>query len=79
MPSQVSPQPTDGQIAELRFAASKMHGPERRAFVAEIALKYCNGSARQTEQVFGWGQELVETGCNRSDPAYKKHLITRQT
>jgi hypothetical protein len=62
VPSQVSPQPTDEQIAELRFAASKMHGPERRAFVAEIALKYCNGSARQTEQVFGWGREMVETG-----------------
>jgi hypothetical protein len=60
--SQVSPQPTEEQIAELRFAASKMHGAERRAFVAEIALKYCNGSARQTEQVFGWGREMVETG-----------------
>ena len=62
MSSQVSPQPTEEQIAELRFAASKMHGAERRAFVAEIALKYCNGSARQTEHVFGWGREMVETG-----------------
>lgn len=59
---QVTPQPTEEQIAEFRFAASKMHGAERRAFVAEIALKYCNGSARQTEQVFGWGREMVETG-----------------
>ena len=62
MSSQVSPRPTEEQIAEFRFAASKMHGAERRAFVAEIALKYCNGSARQTEQVFGWGREMVETG-----------------
>jgi hypothetical protein len=39
-----------------------MHGAERRAFVAQIALKYCNGNARQAEQVFGWGREMVETG-----------------
>jgi len=38
-----------------------MHGAERRAFVAEIALKYCNGNARQAEQVFGWGRAMVET------------------
>jgi hypothetical protein len=62
MSSQVSSQPTEEQITELRFAASKMHGAERRAFVSEIALKYCNGNARQTEQVFGWGREMVETG-----------------
>jgi hypothetical protein len=62
MSSQVFPQPTEEQIAELRFAASKMHGAERRAFVAEIALKYCNGNARQTERVFGWGREMVERG-----------------
>jgi hypothetical protein len=60
--SQVSPQPSEEQIAEFRFAASKMHSAERRAFVAEIALKYGKGSARQTEQVFGWGREMVETG-----------------
>ena len=66
MSSQVFPQPTEEQIAELRFAASKMHGAERRAFVAEIALKYCNGNARQTERVFGWGREMVETGLGEN-------------
>lgn len=39
-----------------------MHGAERRSFAAEMALKYCGGSARQTELVFGWGREMVETG-----------------
>jgi hypothetical protein len=39
-----------------------MHGAERRSFAAEMALKYCGGSARKTEQVFGWGREMVETG-----------------
>ena len=62
MSSQPVRWPTAEQIAELRFAASKMHGAERRAFVAHMALKYCNGNARQTEQVFGWGREMVETG-----------------
>jgi len=64
MPMSIQPSisPTAEQIAELRFAASKMHGAERRAFVAQIALKYCNGNARQTEQVFGWGREMVQTG-----------------
>jgi len=62
MSSQLGLSPTAEQIAELRFAASKMHGAERRAFVAQIALKYCDGNARQTEQVFGWGREMVETG-----------------
>ena len=66
MSSQVFPRPTEEQIAELRFAASKMHGAERRAFVAEIALKYCNGNARQTERVFGWGREMVETGLGEN-------------
>jgi hypothetical protein len=66
MSSQVFPRPTEEQIAELRFAASKMHGAERRVFVAEIALKYCNGNARQTERVFGWGREMVETGLGEN-------------
>jgi hypothetical protein len=43
-----------------------MHGAERRAFVAQIAPKYCNGNARQTEQVFGWGREMVETGLGET-------------
>ena len=50
------------QIEDLRFAASKMHGAERRAFQAEIALKYCKGNARVTESVFGWGRETVSVG-----------------
>ncbi len=32
------------QIADLRLAASKMTGPTRRAFEAEMALKYCGGN-----------------------------------
>lgn len=53
---------TTSQIADLRLAASKMHGAERRVFQAEMALKYCQGSPRLTETVFGWGRENVTVG-----------------
>ncbi len=55
-------QPTVEQIADVRLALTKMHGAERRSFAAEMALKYCAGSARKTEQLFGWGREMVATG-----------------
>jgi hypothetical protein len=32
------------QIEDIRLAASKMHGEERRAFQAEMALKYCESN-----------------------------------
>src|SRR3989441_4798292 len=51
-----------GQIEDLRLAASKMTGAARRAFQAEMALKYCYGSARLAETIFGWSREAVEVG-----------------
>ena len=53
---------TASQIADLRLAASKMGGAKRRAFQAEMALKYCQGKPRLTETVFGWGRENVALG-----------------
>ena len=50
------------QIDDLRLAATKMTGANRRSFMAEMALKYCNGSARQTETVFGWSRHSVTVG-----------------
>ena len=50
------------QIEDLHRASSKMTGARRRAFQSEIALKYCNGSPRLTETVFGWSRSTVETG-----------------
>jgi len=35
---------------------------QRRIFVAEMSLKYCGGSPRKTESVFGWGREMVAMG-----------------
>lgn len=50
------------QVADLRLAASKMTGPTRRAFQAEMTLKYCQGNPLQAETVFGWGRHNVALG-----------------
>ena len=53
---------SQSQIEDLQLAASKLLGAARRNFQAEMALKYCGGSARLTETVFGWGRNNVELG-----------------
>jgi DDE family transposase len=50
------------QIADLRLAASHMTGSTRRAFEAEMALKYCGGNPLRAEAVFGWGRQTVARG-----------------
>src|SRR5438445_7340572 len=50
------------QIADLRLAASQMSGPTRRAFEAEIAVKYCGGNPLLTATLFGWGRQTVALG-----------------
>lgn len=50
------------QIVDLRLAASKMTGPKRRAFGAEMTLKYCRGNPLMAEAVFGWGRQTVALG-----------------
>jgi hypothetical protein len=54
--------PAASQIEDILLAASKMREADRRSFQAEIALKYCGGSARMAETIFGWGRESVEAG-----------------
>jgi hypothetical protein len=53
---------TQEQIADIRLAASRMSGFQRRGFMAEMSLKYCEGSPRLAETVFGWSRDAVETG-----------------
>ena len=50
------------QIADLRLAASKMTGPKRRAFEAEMTVKYCGGNPLLAETIFGWGRRTVAIG-----------------
>ena len=57
------PQPlTPSQIADLRLAASTLTGWKRRAFEAEMALKYCAGTPLQAETTFGWSRRTVALG-----------------
>jgi hypothetical protein len=62
MTFQSQPSLTPSQIADLRLAASKLSGPERRSFEAEMTLKYCAGHPLKAEAVFGWGRETVALG-----------------
>jgi hypothetical protein len=39
-----------------------MTGATRRAFQAEMALKYCGGNPLLAETIFGWGRHTVEVG-----------------
>lgn len=55
---------TDAVRETILSAARKLTGYRRRQFQAEVAGQYCQGSARQAEQVFGWGRAAVETGLN---------------
>jgi hypothetical protein len=55
---------TDRLIITLKDAASKLTGAKRRAFQAQVALDYLDGSARQAERVFGWWRKTVELGLH---------------
>lgn len=50
------------QISDLRLASTYLTGVKRRAFQAEMTLKYCHGSARQAESLFGWNRHSVRVG-----------------
>ena len=53
---------TPSAIKDLPLAATKMNLVERRAFFADMCLKYCQGSPRKAERVFGWRRTSIELG-----------------
>ena len=53
---------TPSLVEDLCLAASKMTGASRRSFQAQICLKYCEGSARKAESLFGWGRKNIQVG-----------------
>ncbi len=55
-----------GHVDDLKKAAKKMRGAERRVFQAEMSLKYCGGNPRQTEKIFGWNRNSVELGLHEN-------------
>jgi Rhodopirellula transposase DDE domain len=60
--SETTPQLSASQREDLRLAATQMTGAARRAFQAEMTLKYCHGSARLAETGLGWSRVAVEVG-----------------
>lgn len=55
---------TDPMVATIRSAAKKLTGFRRRQFLAEVAVKYCDGMARRTEYVFGLSRDAVQLGLH---------------
>jgi hypothetical protein len=55
---------TEDARRDITAAAKLLTGFKRRQFQAEMAVKYCNGSARRAEATFGWGRTAVDTGLN---------------
>lgn len=51
-------------VEDLKRAASRMSLVERRSFQAAMAEKYCGGSARLAEVVFGWNRDSVTLGLH---------------
>lgn len=58
------PELTESVKETILSASRKLTGFSRRQFQAEVALKYCQGKARQAEKQFGWGRVAVHTGLN---------------
>ena len=56
--------PESAHLNDLKLAASNMLGEKRRAFQAEMTVKYCGGSPRLAEKLFGWNRDAVELGLN---------------
>ena len=58
--------PTQSFDTLIRSAARRLQGHQRRLFLAEVATRLCEGSARQAERRFGWGRETVEKGLHEA-------------
>jgi len=53
----------DGTVDELLvFAAKQVNGRQKRSIFAAVCAKLCDGSARKTEERFGWSREAVAKG-----------------
>lgn len=55
---------TEPVKATFKDAARKLTGPKKRAFTAQVALDYFDGSARKTERALGWDRVMVQRGLN---------------
>jgi hypothetical protein len=46
----------------IKSAAAKLSGVNKRVYIAEVAIEFCDGNARKAERVFGWGRETINKG-----------------
>lgn len=60
----MSPLLAEALTETIQMAARKLTSHRRREFQAGMVLKYCQGSPRQAERLFGWGRDAVRTGLN---------------
>lgn len=50
------------QVELLRLAARKLTGEQKRAFIAEVTVRLCDGKVRQAEDRFGWNRKCIRRG-----------------
>lgn len=55
---------TEQTIVTIKSAAQKLTGVNRRAFEAQVAIDYLEGSARGAERMFGWSRHTVQKGLH---------------
>jgi len=55
---------TEQAKATFKDAARKLTGAKKRAFTAQVALDYFDGSARKTERALGWGRVSIQRGLD---------------
>src|SRR2546423_10404740 len=48
----------------MLMAAKAVTGHKRRLFIADVTLRLCDGSARQSEERFGWGRATATKGLH---------------
>ncbi|MBD2777790.1 ISAzo13-like element transposase-related protein [Iningainema tapete] len=51
----------------LKDAATKLTGPKKRAFMAEVTLDYFDASARKTETYLGWNRQAITLGLKEKE------------
>ena len=51
----------------LVLAARQLRNKQRRAFLAEVCCRLCDGSPRKAEARFGWGRETVAKGLREQE------------
>jgi ABC-type transporter Mla subunit MlaD len=65
--------------ATFKDAARKLTGQKKREFTAQVALDYCEGSARQTERALGWDRVSIQRGLDsfKSGTDYEDNYSAR--